>query len=356
MSDSQPSKPKGKGRSLFAEVLGLDEDAPLWGRPLPPETSNQPYNHIPGPLHTSFDPDLTIGQFLRGIIEGNPDSDKPLFPGLRMLDGVDEQSGEMLVTYGPGVMADGDLLPEKSTMTFEELSEREKRLERESVEEELADEKIPHPELCRKCRSYAELALRQHCSIHRHILRIITHEINGDRERELYPRLESLDQEVQGTQLDIKTLDSGERFIAVRFGLKWVGAIRKLDDANWPLVLRQSYEVAKATSTSEMNPCLTGTQEVSCRLIQRWFDDCKSSHGPKCNPTVLPLNLKNPVKLMFMDVIDERLVSGPSDLKYFALSYVWGKVPMYETLRANKTARGVRGSLGLSNHQIPQTI
>lgn len=77
MSDSRPTKPR-KGRSLLAELLIPDEDPPLWRRPFPAEGSNQLYSHIPGPLHSSFDPGLTIGVFLNGNVNDSLGSDEPL--------------------------------------------------------------------------------------------------------------------------------------------------------------------------------------------------------------------------------------------------------------------------------------
>ncbi|KAH8592056.1 hypothetical protein B0O99DRAFT_690115 [Bisporella sp. PMI_857] len=153
------------------------------------------------------------------------------------------------------------LLPEKSTVTFKELSEREKALERESVEAELTDGKRGEEggdvgALWRLRRDFVEIALLDTST---YLADYQTHKSDGGRERELYPRLESVDQEIQGTQLDIKSLESGERYIAVRFGLKWAGAIRKLDAANWRWILRQSYEFSNSSSATLKNPCLAGT-------------------------------------------------------------------------------------------------
>jgi hypothetical protein len=63
-----------------------------------------------------------------------------------------------------------------------------------------------------------------------------------------------------------------------------------------------------------------------------------------------------PINLTLIDVTEGRLVRGSSRDRYFALSYVWGNVPIFQTTMSNRSTLEEPGSLTNVTEKIPKTI
>ena len=63
-----------------------------------------------------------------------------------------------------------------------------------------------------------------------------------------------------------------------------------------------------------------------------------------------------PIDLTFISVPEGRLVRGSSRDRYFALSYVWGGISMFQTTMSNRSSFEKPGSLTSIMEEIPATI
>ena len=104
---------------------------------------------------------------------------------------------------------------------------------------------------------------------------------------------------------------------------------------------------------------LLDSKWIDLRRISNWLQYCDNSHGSSCRD--FSTNLKPVDLLLLIDVVSECLVEAPGTVKYFALSYVWGKDPdgkALETTLGNLTAHTVPGSLSLNREYLllPDTI
>jgi hypothetical protein len=236
-------------------------------------------------------------------------------------------------------------------LAMEEFVKQEQMLERETREAETSAGTNPNPNLCRICRklkilkpscdgftwndrmrfipfgNYYQLLCRP-CSVCSLILTLIT------KDGSLHPRLAAIDPEIQGTAIEPITIPSGEQVLQVKYGLREVGSLRivsthqKVESTGSPLI-------PKAAPHAR---------------IKHWLNNCDHNHGRKCNA----LQLSNAIAMIQIDVLDNCLVRTHSTVKYFALSYVWGKVSMSQTLRGNLDARLKKE--GLAAAHLPKTI
>jgi hypothetical protein len=94
-------------------------------------------------------------------------------------------------------------------------------------------------------------------------------------------------------------------------------------------------------------------QRISMDLLQSWLRYCVDNHEHRCDGIVKYSDVAN---LTFIDAVNDCLVYGSSEAKYFALSYVWGKATLYEMWKTNLSLRLRKGSLNERNDKIPQTI
>lgn len=87
--------------------------------------------------------------------------------------------------------------------------------------------------------------------------------------------------------------------------------------------------------------------------IKRWLDDCENGHGETCNGHRESAG-EDSGKLVLVDVLEDCLVQGTFEDRYFALSYVWGQSKQFLTLKENYDQLLLPGSL--SKQPTTQTI
>jgi hypothetical protein len=63
-----------------------------------------------------------------------------------------------------------------------------------------------------------------------------------------------------------------------------------------------------------------------------------------------------PITITLVDVVESRLVTGSSRDRYFALSYVWGELSMFQATMTNKPLLEIPGSLNKFAKEIPKLI
>jgi hypothetical protein len=172
----------------------------------------------------------------------------------------------------------------------------------------------------------------------------------GFEQNGLHPRLAAIDMEVQGAQLIPNVLSSSEVMLIVRYGLRPLGGIRETKIENSYETLRQAHEIERSGSSIKIvrnndNIVPVFEETVSRRLLRLWLDECDRSHGKRCQTAVEFVGQNEDNSLILVDVIDDNLVHGDTSARYFALSYLWGRVAMYETRKNNYHTRLLPGSL-----------
>ncbi|KAI8633030.1 heterokaryon incompatibility protein-domain-containing protein [Xylariaceae sp. FL1651] len=301
--------------------------------------------------------------------------------GLRKL-AVDSETGDIILEFNEAIMKEtlGYDTSEPSMLSKEAFIIRESRLEQRAIEKARAEGRHPNLHLCRMCRDVArplqptpkgfqlttkniclpfgnfhQLYCRKHCIICRLILSRITTDTEA-----LHPQLEAIDREVQGTRLATGTLSAGEKIIRIEYGMQYVGEVRIISPQNYHRTVRQAWEADSQCSldevlTSRSGPVLSPLgQQINPALIQYWMSDCDHNHSADCNSNRLHTSGAEHMSMLFIDVIENCLVSASSREKYFALSYVWGKVDMAKTTKSNYLTR-LRPS-ALSSIPFPRTI
>ncbi|KAJ4289051.1 hypothetical protein N0V90_011393 [Kalmusia sp. IMI 367209] len=306
---------------------------------------------------------------------------RPRFPrddyktefGLRKL-AMDEE-GNMILDMS-GLMS--DILGYDVTKKYsaEELASLNAKSEQESLDEARLKGRHPNLSLCRMCRDFAkvlqptskgfeltaehavlpfgnffQLRQRTNCSICSLVLSLIT-----TRAGALHPYLAAIDPEVQGVRLSSGRLSTNEKVLRVDYGMKHVGEIRILTPQNRFQALRQAHEIDAQFVL--WKPSDTRRKEIEQRInldiVKSWLNNCDHNHGSACNHPRSQKRAANSMPLNFIDVQNQRLVSATSDEKYFALSYTWGRVDMFQTLKSNFDVRKQSGSL--ATIQFPKTI
>ncbi|KAM0350722.1 hypothetical protein ACHAPU_003217 [Fusarium lateritium] len=98
-------------------------------------------------------------------------------------------------------------------------------------------------------------------------------------------------------------------------------------------------------------------------IPRHWIRQCEENHGDKCsNPRWLGDNGKEwPRDSLVIDVEEGRIVNLLPNMRYVALSYVWGSSEKAKRLRSEKqltrdNTHRLRGFKGLEEMPIPQTI
>ena len=104
------------------------------------------------------------------------------------------------------------------------------------------------------------------------------------------------------------------------------------------------------TSTANLRALQTGG--LNYDLISSWMNACHTLHGPECNE--VHSNSLQVFDMILIDVVGQRLVTLPSDTRYFALSYVWGTAKSFNTTQATVEALKVSGAL--ADTSIPKTL
>ena len=305
--------------------------------------------------------------------------------GVRSL-AIDPANG-LLVFSMPAKVCDVFGYKTMESLPIDQFVKQEQRLERETRETETNEGRNPNPNLCRICRklkilksssdgfiwnqevefipygNYNQLLCRP-CSVCSLILTLIS------KDGSLHPRLAAIDPEIKGTAIEPIKLPSGEQVLCVKYGLREVGSLRivsvhqKIESTGsppikvaprsriknwWKQVGSRRSLGSQQEAQSSLSPPL-GAQALPLSRIKNWLNNCDHNHGRKCNP----LQLSNAIAMFQIDVLDSCLVRTHSTVKYFALSYVWGKVSMSQTLRENLDARLKKDGLVASH--LPKTI
>ncbi|KAI0459505.1 heterokaryon incompatibility protein-domain-containing protein [Xylaria acuta] len=296
---------------------------------------------------------------------------------------MDSETGDIVCEFNKDMIKEvlGYDASEPTTLSKEAFVIRESRLEQRAIEKARAEGRHPNLHLCRMCRDIArplqptpngfqlttkdiclpfgnfhQLYCRKHCTICRLILSRITTDTEA-----LHPQLEAIDWEVQGIRLTTGRLSTGEKIIRIEYGMKHVGELRVISPQNYHRAVRQAWEADSQNSldeviTSRSGPVLSPlAQQIDPALIQSWMSDCDHNHSAGCNNSNrLHISGAEDMTMLFIDVIENCLVSATSREKYFALSYVWGQVDMAKTTKSNYLAR-LRPS-ALSTISFPATI
>lgn len=296
--------------------------------------------------------------------------------GLRKL-AIDE-SGNIIMDLS-GLMS--DILGRDPTKTYskEEFAAMTAQEEQKALDEARLKGRHPNLKLCRMCRdltkvlqptadgfeltakkswlpfgNFFQLRERKHCSVCSLILSVITM-----RSGELHPRLAAMDREVQGTRLSSGELSTNEKLIRFDYGLKHISELRVLTPHNYSKALRQAWEIDVQSTASIFDNCNSpiydqSQQRINLDLVKFWLNDCDHNHSFACNHPRSGKRAEYEIPLILIDVVEECLVSISSDAKYFALSYVWGKVNMAMTLKRNYDER--RQPRSLAPVRFPKTI
>jgi hypothetical protein len=282
--------------------------------------------------------------------------------GLRSL--VGDPITKKVIVEMPGLVMRIFGYPDMAPLSHDQFVKQEIRLEREAREKEMQEGLKPNPSLCRVCRrlkvlepcsgggwkwnfakirfipygNYGQVFMRQHCAVCGLLLALIS------CNKGLHPRLATIDPEIQGFGLEEAPMDELEKFlqevegehtIQVSYGLKEVGAL-----------------TIQGSTSRELRPELVPLQQLKEALRE-----CDSDHGRECNGQALVNRLSSPIDMLQIDVVDECLVQTTSTVKYFALSYVWGTVPIPKTLKSNLAPRLAKGGLRSDpSTPLPQTI
>lgn len=272
-------------------------------------------------------------------------------------------------------------VPIDKKMTPKEFVAAHLRAEHESLDAARAEGRHPNTRLCRMCRdhakvlqltaegvqltskkvylpfgNYLQLSQRKGCSICQLILATITTDTGV-----LHPRFAAMDHEVQGTSLKPSTLSTGEHIQKFTYGLEHVSELRVVTPQNARHALRQGWELENAAAgvqtlvESQTSPIQDRSkQQVDLGMIRKWISDCDHNHGLTCNRPRSGPKRADEIPITLIDIVDQCLVHASSDAKYFALSYVWGQVKMWDTLRSNHAQRLIPGSL--AEVHFPKTI
>jgi hypothetical protein len=103
-----------------------------------------------------------------------------------------------------------------------------------------------------------------------------------------------------------------------------------------------------------------GDDQMTSSRIKDWLHSCQQKHGESCRASIhVPSRRYNRAcKLILIDTIEERLVLNQSslDLRYVALSYVWGGVTALQTTSENIQHLQEPRSLNISNVKLPRTV
>ncbi|GLA07642.1 hypothetical protein AnigIFM60653_008880 [Aspergillus niger] len=123
------------------------------------------------------------------------------------------------------------------------------------------------------------------------------------------------------------------------------GSIRILEDdrdclRSWPRNYQATYVGRKIEHG-----------QIDFTLVHSWLHDCGNSADHDC-----ATNPSEPIDIILIDVHDNRLVRRRSNVRYLALSYVWGQAGGLETLTENYETLQDKGALSPDTSNIPRTI
>ncbi|GKZ23882.1 hypothetical protein AbraIFM66951_010414 [Aspergillus brasiliensis] len=91
--------------------------------------------------------------------------------------------------------------------------------------------------------------------------------------------------------------------------------------------------------------------QINFHLVRSWLHECERSAGHDCG-----IQLSEPTDIILIDVQANRLVRRRSDVRYLALSYVWGQAGQLQTVKENFSTLQKQGALCPERNDIPRTI
>lgn len=91
-------------------------------------------------------------------------------------------------------------------------------------------------------------------------------------------------------------------------------------------------------------------------LFKSWMDRCSNLHGTKCHGELSRYAAESGGPVLLIDVRQNCLVPAHSGLRYFALSYVWGKTNGLITKKSNLQRLSSFASLVSEHHNISNTV
>lgn len=110
---------------------------------------------------------------------------------------------------------------------------------------------------------------------------------------------------------------------------------------------------AESTTFYGRTPCPT---QGYFERIKLWISQCSELHGSHCDHSERPNTTIYGGKITVIDVQRACLVDIPISHRYFTLSYVWGAIPFFETLKANVAGLKEQGGIKKIEDQLPKTI
>ncbi|KAH8728531.1 heterokaryon incompatibility protein-domain-containing protein [Phaeosphaeriaceae sp. PMI808] len=98
-------------------------------------------------------------------------------------------------------------------------------------------------------------------------------------------------------------------------------------------------------------------QWIDKNMPHQWYSDCCLNHK-KCSSPDFLTQIPAPKPQYFIDTLEMCLTLAPQDVSFVALSYVWGKVNMIKTTKANLSQLQRPGALNDTDLQplIPLTV
>ncbi|KFY24758.1 hypothetical protein V491_02032 [Pseudogymnoascus sp. VKM F-3775] len=105
-----------------------------------------------------------------------------------------------------------------------------------------------------------------------------------------------------------------------------------------------------------INPGRIVGPSVDMAVLRGWLSNCENRHGEKCEGTrtLVPPGITD--SQLLIDVNKGCLVKAEANSRYMALSYVWGKVTILQTLTTNLLRLQQNGALTDLSDQIPTVI
>ncbi|KAH8594898.1 heterokaryon incompatibility protein-domain-containing protein [Bisporella sp. PMI_857] len=97
-------------------------------------------------------------------------------------------------------------------------------------------------------------------------------------------------------------------------------------------------------------------QRIDFQQIKSWVELCERGHGRTCGKQAFASDIRKAVKLVLIDVVENRLVQADSSFRYITLSYVWGGANKNVTMINNFNARCERGGLDAAFSEFPAVI
>ncbi|KAH6661734.1 heterokaryon incompatibility protein [Halenospora varia] len=96
-------------------------------------------------------------------------------------------------------------------------------------------------------------------------------------------------------------------------------------------------------------------EAVNVGLIKKWIRRCDAAHQHSC-VREFDMHLLPTAELNFIDVEDLCIVRPKTEVRYVALSYVWGTLPVLRALKSNIVDLGRPRAFSSAQYRLPRTI